>query len=409
MVIRKYYNTDNAGGGGEAETVETPSIAALMAKHGVQSNSGELVATPININEVKEPVKTETQSTPAATATAEPEKKETTEAPKPTEVVETQKTEVQPIVEQKKSEAPTLSEVLKQSQPDTIFKELGYDQETAGFIKELKGADPKLVALMQSYKNGTLWDYVKELSTDYSKMEPEDVMRHQLRLDYPKATPKQLEILYKKEVIDAYNLDSDDETEVEEGKLLLAAKADKYRDSFIANQEKYLLPSKPEPKQETAENTADQKAKENVEQYIKEITSSPFTKSVFSDKKISIGEGDDKFTFPVSEPQSLIDTLIDPNKWVEYMYKVDKGADGKEVLTLDAEKQILVALVQKEGMGLFNKLAQHYKSLGGSKLVATIENAKPTDEAMTSKSDVMPTNPAEAMAKAGRLNPGGYS
>lgn len=409
MVISKYYNADDAGGGAETEVKEAPSIAALMAKHGVQSNSGEMVATPININEVKEQATTETEAKTAVTAT---ESKETevkpTEAKEEEAISEQPKTEAQPIVEQSKKEAFSLSEVLKQSQPDTIFKELGYDQETAKLISDLKEADPKLVALMQSYKNGTLGDYVRELSTDYSKMEPEDVMRHQLRLDYPKATPKQLEILYKREVVDAYNLDSYDETEVEEGKLLLAAKADRYRDSFVANQEKYLLPAKPEPKQEVIENLAEQKAKENVEQYVKEITSSPFTKSIFSDKKLSIGEGDDKFTFPVPDPQLLLDTLTDPNKWVESMYKVEKGADGKETMSLDAEKQILVALVQREGMSLFNKLAQHYKSLGGSKLVATLENAKPTDESTASKSDVIPTNPAEAMAKAGRLNPGGY-
>ena len=73
-------------------------------------------------------------------------------------------------------------------------------------------------------------------------------------------------------------MDSVDEDEVAEGKELLAAKADKYRDSFIANQDKYLMPNPPEKKAEVVpDNTAEQKAKENIEAYVKNLTEDSYT------------------------------------------------------------------------------------------------------------------------------------
>ena len=70
-------------------------------------------------------------------------------------------------------------------------------------------------------------------------------MRHQLRREFPKASPQQLDALYKREVIKAYSLDSVDEEELEEGRALLEAKADKFRDQFTQDQQSKLLPAPP--------------------------------------------------------------------------------------------------------------------------------------------------------------------
>ena len=224
-------------------------------------------------------------------------------------------------------------------------------------------------------------------------MEAEDVMRHQLRVDYPKATERQLEILYKKEIVEKYNLDSVDEDEVAEGKELLAAKADKYRDSFIANQDKYLMPNPPEKKAEVVpDNTAEQKAKENIEAYVKNLTEDSYTKNIIADKKLTLGEGEEKFSFPV-EPQELIDVLSNGEKWAETMFD-DKGA-------IKTEHQLLIATVAKYGKSFLDAYALHFKGLGGKVVTDKIDNAKPPENNTSSKADPLPTSAAAAMAKSG--------
>jgi len=82
---------------------------------------------------------------------------------------------------------------------------LGYDENSVSFVKELKELDPKMVKFLDTWKNNgdALQDYLKEAATDYATMPSEDVMRHQLREEYPKASEKQLEILFRKEVIES--------------------------------------------------------------------------------------------------------------------------------------------------------------------------------------------------------------
>ena len=56
------------------------------------------------------------------------------------------------------------------------------------------------------------------------------------------ATLKFCEIADKKDFIFVIDPEKYSEAEVERGKMLLEAKADRYRDEFKANQDKYLLP-----------------------------------------------------------------------------------------------------------------------------------------------------------------------
>lgn len=397
MFIRKFYEADVAdASGGETAVAEPVQIIAAeaMAKFGSKS-SEDSVAEPIDINEKKEVEKPKDEET----ATAKVEETKTDEKPasetsqeKQTPIEETKKEETTPIA-QAPEKVLTLEEVLKTNQPDTVLKALGFDDEKVALVQELKDIDPKLVGIIQAWKSGQLGDYVKELATDYSKMEAEDVMRHQLRVDYPKATERQLEILYKKEIVEKYNLDSVDEDEVAEGKELLAAKADKYRDSFIANQDKYLMPNPPEKKAEVVpDNTAEQKAKENIEAYVKNLTEDSYTKNIIADKKLTLGEGEEKFSFPV-EPQELIDVLSNGEKWAETMFD-DKGA-------IKTEHQLLIATVAKYGKSFLDAYALHFKGLGGKVVTDKIDNAKPPENNTSSKADPLPTSAAAAMAKSG--------
>lgn len=412
MFLRKFYNTEEGGGGSDTATVveETPSIASLMAKQGVNNGTGEMVATPIDISKPKEAEKKVEEPTPAATAKVD--KPTETKAPetsqeKPKE--EPKKVEDAPIAKSEPAKVPTWQEVLKKEQPDTILKELGFDEQKAGFVSKLKDADSKMVGLLQAYENGTLGEYVKELATDYSRMTAEEVMRHQLRVEYPKASAKALDALFEEEITEKYKLDPDSytEAEVEKGKLLLEAKADKFRDSLVANQEKFLLPKPPEPKAAPIiDNKAELEAQKNADQYVTRIKDDPYTKDIYANKKITLGEGEEKFTFPV-DADFLVGVLTDPQRYAETLFETVKDDKGQETLKYNTEKQLLAAAVQVYGKTFLDEYAKHYKSLGGKKLVETIDNAKPTEGTQTSKSESTATSPAAAMAKSGKVNYGG--
>lgn len=404
MFIRKFYDAEvtDAGGGTETAEVTTLSPAEAMAKFGSKSDENRVVA-PVDINEKKEvekPVEETTVAKAVETPIAEKPTSETSQEKQEVPVVEQKVEEKQPIVAEPQK-VQSLEEVLKTNQPEQIFKALGFDDEKAALVSELKDIDPKMVGIIQAYKNGTLGDYVKELSTDYSKMTAEEVMRHQLRQEYPKATPKQLEALYKAEVVERYKIDPDmySDEEVEYGKELLDVKADKYRDTLIANQEKFLLPKPPEPKAEqVADNTAELKAKENVENYVRTLKEDPYTKNIIADKKFTLGEGKEKFSFPV-DAEELIDVLSNGEKWAETMFD-DKGA-------IKTEHQLLIATVAKYGKNFLDAYALHFKGLGGKEVIEPINNAKPPENSTSSKSDPLPTSAAALMAKQGVRRTGG--
>jgi len=412
MTVRKFYDTavvDEGAGGTETAAVEqqqAPSIAALMAKHGENNNGSEMVAKPIQIDKTE--VKTETDNkveTPAATAKEETKVEETKVV---TPVAEEGKAEV--IETQKENQSKPVQnwqDALKEQKPDAVLKALGFDDEKVSFVNELKSLDPKMFGLLKTWQEkGDVKEYLRELSTDYSKMPSEEVMRHQLRREYPKASDSQLEVLYRKEVAEKYNLDSIDDDEKEEGKLLLDAKAEKYRDELIANQEKFLIPAPPE---KTAEATVDpdlEARRVAVEKVTEQFHNDPYTKEVLSKNVISIGEGEDKFSFPV-DGKELASLVMNGDETGELMFDKQVDAGGNEVLIPKSKHQILVAAVNKYGEKLITELAKHYKSIGGKSAIEPIDNAKPTNTNNTSTAEQEPKTPAEWMAKKGYLNSGG--
>jgi len=379
----------------------TPSIASLMAKSGVVNHSETPVATPIDTTESTETPAPASTAAPAATAnTAQTAESGQTETPKPTETA---------LAEPQKEEPKTLSwqEVLKSQQPDTILKELGFDEKTAGFLKARKGIDEKLMNFISHWEtnNGDVTRYLKELSTDYSKMPAEEVMRHQLRQEYPKATEKQIDALFKRQIVDAYKLNPDlySEEEVAEGKELLEAIAEKHRDKFVADQQQYLLP-KPEPKQEGPDLEA-QAQEQLYSSYKQTFVDNTAVKNLLTDKSLTIGDGDEKFNLAVPDAQEIVESI---NNDLATMVAAGRINKDTKLPANFFDQQILNYAFAKNPLGFINSLLEHGKTLGGKKIVESIENAKPAGTNESSKSETPPTSAAAAMAKGGRIVSGGY-
>jgi len=415
MIIRKFYNAEAVETPAAAEVVTetvvetpaTPSLVEMMAKNGVMNN-GNMVVTPTNTESTEKP--TETETTPAAIATEAKVEEVNAETPTPKEVVET--TPTPQIVEAK--EPQTTWQEVAQKQPNDVLKALGFNDDVANFVSDLKELDPKMVAFLNTWKSGgDVTGYLREMTTDYTKLSAEEVMRHHIRQSYPKADERQLEILYRTKVVNAYNLNSMDEDELEEGKLLLEAEAEQFREKYIESQKEFLLPKPQEVKAVIQDNSIQEKQAEADrkfnEMYKSQVDNNALTKNIIANKVLPVGEGETKFNFPV-EPNEVIDVLYNNgDKWQNAMWEKTIDENGNTSLKPKVEHQLLVATVAKYGMGFIEKIKEHYTSLGANKVIAPIENAKIPENQTGSQSAPAPKTAAEAMAMKGRINSGGQN
>lgn len=410
-MITKFYDTDAADIAASTETNEAPvasnaepmSIAALMAKEGVKSSAEGADVNPIRLNrDGSWESQTEVKNAPVAPTKAENTSEGKQESSKS---VEKEAEAPQHQTDEDSNTEYDWQDAVKSQQPDEVLKALGFDEKAISFIKDLKEVDPKVVGFLNTWKErGNVTEYLNELSKDYTQMPAEEVMRHQLRLDYPKASEAQLDVLYKKEIVEKYNLNSYDEDEANEGKLLLEAKADKYRDELAKAHQEKLLPTAPDRSAEA--QAEEQRLAEFSKHIVTEFNNSPYTKEVLSKNAITIGEGADKFSFPI-DSKAVTDLVLNGDTTGELMFeKVNK--DGQEVFLPKTQHQLLVATVNKYGEKFITELAKHYKSLGSKAAIEPIDNARPTGQKQTSTAGEEPKTVAGAMAKYGRLNSGGW-
>lgn len=393
--FNKFYNID-----APTEVMPAgPSIAAMAAKSGVLRQGGENGPVPsIDITEKKEDP-TPATATPANATVATPAVEAKTESPLP-------KTE--PKKEEPQIAAPeqvqTWQEVLRNQQPDTILKELGYGEKLVDFLKENKDLDPKVLGFVNHWKSndGNVEPYLRALATDFSKMSPEDVMKHQLQIQNPELDPKQLDRLYKLKVIDRYKLDPQlySEDEVEDGRIELAVDVKPVRSQLSEQQQSYLFP-KPVPKAEVPD-TRGQQQQQEFDAFKTAVTNDPYIKDILANKKITIGEGPEAFSHSVN-PDSIMKIMLDSDTWATKMLTKQQNPDGSTQWVPNAKKQALIGAILDDEEGFFRNLATHYKSLGGQAAIAPIENAKPPVSGEPAKADKPDASPAAAAAKRGRL------
>lgn len=382
----------------DTDTLEAPAemsmteIAAQMGKHGVLVDRS---SPDISIPDIKKPEQqqqsiqkpTEQGETPAKT-------EQKVEAP-----VQSQKpAEQQQTAAPTKQEAPPATatdwkEVLKQ-QPDTdVLKALGYDEKWIGFLNHMKGG-------------GSAEEYLTNLSTDFTKMSPEDVMRRQLRAENPELSNEDFDEYFKAEVIERYKLDPDmfSEADVKRGKINITVAAKKARAELIANQQKYLLTA-PETKQ-SPEVSEFLKQKEeqtkNLQAYNKILQEDPVIKGVLQTKRITVGEGAEAFNYELDNPQEVIDLLVNGDKYAAAISMEDPVTHAK---TPDANKLTLLASILINPKKFISELGAHFKKLGTESLVDKLENAS-TATGTPSKGESVDDNPAAALAKGGILTGG---
>jgi hypothetical protein len=375
------YNSDAQGqeGGGQQ------SIASLMAQQGRMTENDKVIIPNVS---GRSEVKAEEQSSSAV----EPKSAASANEVQPqSQVPETKSDNKEPVKWQ---------EVLKNQQPDEILKELGYSSESVSFMSKIKDADPKILHFLDLWKTdaNAFKDYVSEMNADYAQLSSEEVMRRQLKEEYPKASEKQLEAIFKRDVVDKYNLDSADDELVEDGKLLLDAVAEKYREKLVEKQKELLLPSHVQ-----EQINQEELAKKEFENYQNTLLNSQMTKELLQNKILSIGDGEDKFNYSLSSPEAVVNNLFDSNSWANKMFDIVKDANGVEQFVPNIEKQLLISAILEDHKGFLKEMSKHYKSLGGKSFSDSLDNPSNSGNYSPSKPATEPKSPAEWMAKSGRL------
>lgn len=381
------------------------NIAAMMAKQGVKNETDQMVAIPIEIEKKEETIPAKEVS-PVATTTESSSQAEPAKPESQNPVVEPVKVQKPQIVAEL-AKVQSWQEVLKSQQPDTVtvLNELGFDDKVVNLAKRIT-ENPKMAALFNHWETkGNVIEYMKAATTDFEKMPAEEVMRHQLRKEYPTAKPEAIEALYKREIINAYNLNSDEETEAAEGRLLLEAKADRYRAELMKNQQEFLLPPPPEPQPIVEDNTEQLRKERDQQLYLSRVNEDSYTKNMFTNNKIVIGEGENKFNFPVNA-QDVINVMADPKKYAEALFDI-KEVNGHIDLVPKVSKLNQVGAFILYGQEFLDAYAQHFKSIGGEKAIEPIVNARMPDKNTASVVTITGDSPAAQLAKGGKVNYGG--
>ena len=211
-------------------------------------------------------------------------------------------------------------------------------------------------------ENGTLNPYLEAKSVDFTEMGDEKVMRYNLKKQNPTLSDKALERLYQRDVINKYSLDNDkfDEDEVELGKELLKADADKLRKSFVDEQKKFVEPVASKNKEDAVE------LEERKVQWEKTVNSHKLTKDVMDNKRILINFKDETFSYEVDNPKELQEMTLDNNKFFNLF------ADGEGNVDFDRWYRVLTYAADPETYE--QSLISHGIGLGQEKVVKDLKN-----------------------------------
>ncbi len=239
--------------------------------------------------------------------------------------------------------------------------------------------DDFIKGLVEYYKEtGDVSAYIEAKNVDYSEMADLDIVRHNMRRQYSDMSEKNFERLFRREVVDKYQLDATryDEEEVELGEELLKAEAGKIRQDLIENQKQFKAPERAaQPEVDTSAQQA-----EAIAQWQQSVESAPETQKILGDGRVIIEYGGEPFAYEIDNPQSVVDMTIDNNKF----FQLFQNEGGQ----IDYDKWYKVMNYASNPDTFERSLILHGKNLGGKEVVSEIKNpSRPIKSSMASGGD----------------------
>ncbi len=234
-------------------------------------------------------------------------------------------------------------------------------------VLKQEGYDDYAIGVLEYYKStGDLAPYLEAKSVDYSKLPDEEILRRDLRVRYSELSDDDFELLYKKKVVDQYNLDevySEDEQRL--GRIELRFAAKEVRDRLIEQQSKFKAPER-QPQEDQSQAIAEQ-----LQQWKSYVDSNPVTQSLLTAKRVSIGDGEQALNFELENTDSILQSTYDTQKF----FGLFTGPDGN----VDLNKWFKV-VAYANNMNSFERAAINYgKTIGRQETFNEIRNPpKPT-------------------------------
>ena len=257
-------------------------------------------------------------------------------------------------------------------QVEELQAQLQEAQNSASMPEE---QDEFIKGLIEYYKEtGDVSAYIEAKNVDYSSMSDLDVVRRNMRSKYSDMSEKNFERLFRREVVDKYQLDASryDEEEVELGEELLKAEASKLRSELMERQAKFKAPERQA--QPEVDTTA--QAEEAMAQWAEKVNSAPETQSVINDGRVVIDFNGEPFAYEIDNPQDVVDMTIDNNKF----FQLFQNEGGQ----IDYNKWYKVLNYAQDPNTFERSLILHGKNLGGKEVVSEIKNPSRPRRASTS-------------------------
>ena len=269
---------------------------------------------------------------------------------------------------------------LKKADKYEVLKKLGLDDFDIGLLKYKE-------------QTGDVTPYLEAKTVDYTKFSDAEMMKRDLRVQYKSLSDESFDQLYKQEVTDKYILDAEIHgvAAAKLGLELLKHKADSIRQSAISEQAKFKAPEKQvddsAQKQQLAYDT-------KIKEYKEYVNDNPATKALLTNKKLVFGTGDAEFNYTVENPQSLVDTAINP----QAIFKDLVNKKGN----MDAAKFYKVKAYATDPEKIEKMLIDHGKTLGVKEYHEGLTNSSKKDAkaAINLETDL---TPAQALARNGKI------
>lgn len=324
------------------ETVEAP-----VRNYAYNESADDIIQPEPIVAEVTPEPKIEPEAqAPAAEIKPEPK----------AEPAEAKPAEVKPEIPVKPAEvtATDWKKAIKDSNPDKyeVLKEMGYTDWTIDMIKY---AD----------KTGSWDDYINAKSADYSKMTPEQLIKLDMKRQYPGMNERALNFKYNKDLEQKYYLNREDYPEDSDeavyGQEQLRIDGEQKRKQFIEEQQQFKAPE-PQPDLDATNREADlQRQRASLGE---SIMNNAFTKSLQANKYLTFGEGEESFNYPVEDVQSLVDTAL--NAIVNSGYT--------DISKLDVEVFYKQLLLGKDMKAYEKAFADHIRNVSKKKLQDELQN-----------------------------------
>lgn len=356
-----------------------------------QDVQGFLGAIDVATGKIKETAKpAETIITAASPAVkpeekpAQPEVKTETVTPKGNEGDSSK-----PAVEEKKTETvipkADWKQEIKKADRKEVLKELGLDDQDIDFVEFRKGGGDPI-------------KFLEVQKRDWSKISDAEVLRYDLKKQFPDLDEEEFEILADKRINARFSIGEEftDPKEKKAAELELKIEADAKRKAFKEEDSKFLLTAREADTEQVRQKEAAEKTKLDFLDFVGE---SEKTKAFVATKEIIAGEGAESVKIQ-ADPSKVLGYVLEPEKFWSLFEKPVSDETGKETgKELDLDLLYAAINFALDRKGFEKTLIDHGKSLGSKSEEEELHNVPKT---VQPKAGGKEETLLEAFAKRGR-------